>query len=65
MKNQTWAVIRTAIFLLVGLMNTAFIRPEDIGSWKNYSGYFFLLLAVVDSFFLIKNFRKKLKHNSD
>jgi hypothetical protein len=56
MKKKTWTIIRTALFFVIGLMNTAFIRPEDVGSWKNYLGYFFLLLAVADSFFLIKNY---------
>ena len=59
MNKKNWAIIRTATFIIVGLMNTAFIRPEDIGSWKNYAGYLFLILAVVDTFFLIKNFRNR------
>lgn len=61
MNNKTWAIIRTATFIIVGLMNTAFIRLEDIGSWKNYVGYLFLIFAVVDTFFLIKNYRKQSK----
>jgi hypothetical protein len=54
MNKLTWSIIRTAMFILVGLMNTVFIRPEDIGSWKNYVGYLFLLIAVVDAFFIVK-----------
>ena len=59
MKNKTWTIIRTAGFFLIGFMNTVFIRAEDIGSWKNYAGYFFLLLATADSFFLVKKFIHK------
>ncbi|HKI79954.1 MAG TPA: hypothetical protein VKA26_15535 [Ignavibacteriaceae bacterium] len=59
MKKTTWTIIRTALFLLIGLMNTVFIRPEDIGSWKNYAGYFFMILAILDTFFLVKRFLNK------
>jgi hypothetical protein len=60
MNKLNWSIIRTAMFILVGLMNTVFIRPEDIGSWKNYIGYLFLLIAVVDAFFIVKKiFLKK------
>ena len=57
--KNSWAIIRTLLFLIVGLMNTVFIRTEDIGSWKNYVGYLFLLLAVIDTALLIKNALKK------
>ena len=61
-KNKTiWTIIRTVMFFVVGLMNTAFIRPEDIGTWKNYVGYLFLLLAVIDTVILVKNFLQKKK----
>ena len=54
-----WSIIRTATFILVGLMNTAFIRPEDTGTWRNYAGYLFLLMAVVDAYFTIRNVVKR------
>ena len=63
MKKKTWAILRTALTLIIGLMNTVLIRPEDVGSWKNYLGYFFLLLAVVNSFFLIKSYLRKKAPN--
>jgi len=56
-----WAIVRTILFIVIGLMNTVFIRPEDIGTWKNYVGYGFLLRAVVDTFFLIKRYRKAVE----
>ena len=59
MKNKKWTIIRTAGFFLIGLMNTVYIRAEDVGSWKNYAGYFFLLLAVADSFYLVKYYIRK------
>ena len=59
-KGKTsWTIMRTLLFFIIGLMNTVFIRPEDIGSWKNYVGYLFLLLAVIDTALLIKNALKK------
>jgi len=59
-KSKTsWTIIRTLLFYIIGLMNTVFIRPEDIGRWRNYVGYLFLLLAVIDTVLLIKNALKK------
>lgn len=29
-------------------MNTVLIRPEDVGSWKNYIGYALLIIALFD-----------------
>lgn len=46
--KKIWPFFRTLIFIVVGLFNTVLIRPEYIGSWKNYTGYFFLALAVFD-----------------
>ena len=53
-NKRTWTIIRTIGFIIVGLFNTVFIKPEDVGTWKNYVGYAFLELAVLDIFFLIK-----------
>ena len=54
MKKTIPAVLIIATTLIVGLMNTVFIRTEDIGSWKNYAGYLFLIIAVIDTFILVK-----------
>ncbi|HKI77100.1 MAG TPA: hypothetical protein VKA26_01010 [Ignavibacteriaceae bacterium] len=59
MNRLGWSIIRIATFIFVGLMSTVLIRPEDVGSWKNYAGYFFLLMAVVDTYFTIRNIVKK------
>jgi len=61
MNRLGWSIIRIATFIFVGLMNTVLIRPEDVGSWKNYLGYFFLLMAIVDTYFTIRNIVKKRK----
>lgn len=53
-NKRTWTIIRTIGFIIVGLFNTVFIKPEDVGTWKNYVGYAFLVLAVFDIIFLIK-----------
>ncbi|HKJ79738.1 MAG TPA: hypothetical protein VKA10_09385 [Prolixibacteraceae bacterium] len=53
--KKHWAIVRTILFIVIGLMNTVFIRPEDTGSWNNNAGYGFLLLAVVDTFFRSNN----------
>ncbi len=59
-KNSfIWTVHRTLAFWVVGLLNTLFLKPEDLGSWKNYIGYFLLFLALIDtSFLIILHFRK-------
>ena len=57
-KNH-WAIARTLLFVIIGLLNTVFIRPEDIGTWKNYVGYGVLLVAIVDIFFLFKQYLKR------
>ena len=62
-SKKHWPIARTLLFVIIGLLNTVFIRPEDIGTWKNYVGYGFILLAGVDTFFLIKRYRKEMTKN--
>ena len=61
MKKTTLILIFTTT-LLVGLMNTVLIRAEDVGSWKNYVGYLFLLIAMINFILLVKAmyYKKKL-----
>lgn len=61
MKNPRliWTIIRILTFIIVGAFNTILIRPEDIGTWKNYVGYFFLALALYDILSLIIRHRKR------
>ena len=62
-KKQNWAIPIALLPLIIGLMNTVFIKPEDYGTWKNYAGYGFLLIAAVDIFFLIKQYSKREKND--
>ncbi len=62
MKKAIPAILVIVTTFIVGLMNTVFLRPEDAGSWKNYVGYLFLLIAVVNSVILFeKTYKKKEK----
>ncbi len=47
-----WTMIRVFGFIAIGAMNTALIRVEDIGTWKNHIGYAFLLFAIMDLIWL-------------
>ena len=60
MKNTMliWSIIRILTFIFFGVFNTLFIKPEDIGTWKNYLGYFLLALAVYDIVATIIRYRK-------
>lgn len=51
-----WTIIRTILFLIMGLFNTVFIKPEDAGTYKEYLGYFFLFLVAAEIVGLIKKF---------
>ena len=57
MNKTILAIIIIVTSLIVGLMNTVLIRSEEVGSWRNYVGYLFLIIAVINFYFLIrKNF---------
>lgn len=50
--------------LLIGAMNTFFIKKKDIGSWKNYVGYALLLLGAINALMIIAEYlspRLKIK----
>ena len=63
MIRIVWNYIRTIIFYLLGLMNTIFIKPEDVGSMKNYIGYIFLILAILDTIFKVKSIITQKKNS--
>ena len=52
--EKTTRILIIITTLLVGLMNTVLIRAEDVGSWKNYVGYLFLLIAIINFILLVK-----------
>jgi len=59
--KKYWPIIRTLTFLIVGVLNTALIRPEDVGTWKNYTGYILLVLGIIDGVVLITKYLKGKK----
>ena len=54
-------IARTLGFILIGLMNTLWAKPEDIGTWKTWFGYCFLVLAAADIILLLIYWRKNMK----
>ncbi len=61
-KRKTyWTITRTTGFIIIGLMNTVLLRPEDIGTWKNYAGYTFLAIAIFDIIYSLVQLRKENK----
>jgi len=59
-KNRlTNLIIIVVTTLAIGLFNTLFIRPEDVGTWKNFAGYVFLIIAMVNIVILILAIRKR------
>ena len=46
--KRNWTILNIIIFTVIGLMNTVFLKPEDVGTWKNYVGYGFLLIAIIE-----------------
>ena len=58
-KKQNWFIPLAILAIIIGLMNTVFIKHEDVGTWRNYVGYGFLLLAIVNTLLTIKHFLNK------
>jgi hypothetical protein len=64
MKKETKIIISFIGSGIVGLINTLLIRPEDIGSWKNYVGYVFLIISSANLIWLfVILYKKKFKKN--
>ncbi|MCP4977567.1 MAG: hypothetical protein GY931_15550 [Maribacter sp.] len=45
--------------IIIGTMNTLLLKPEDVGSWKNYLGYAFLIIALLNILFLVKQLKNR------
>lgn len=58
-----WRISRTLLFLFIGLNYTILLKTEAVGSWRNYLGYVFLIIALIDTVLLIKYFINKRKLN--
>jgi len=59
-----WHVVRTVLFWTIGLGNTAWVRPEDVGTWRNWLGWLMLFLAAFDTFLLQRKEKALLQRSS-
>lgn len=55
--RDLWHLVRTLLFWIIGGLDTALARPEDVGSWKCYAGWAVLLVAAVDTVALYRKER--------
>ncbi len=51
---------RTVLLWIIGLGNTAFARPEAVGTWRHSVGWGFLLVAVFDTVALWSKERRSI-----
>jgi hypothetical protein len=63
--GAVWHVLCAVLSWLLGGWNTLWIRPEDVGSVKNWIGWIALALAVLNSILLWREERDVLAHPSD
>ena len=54
--KRIWNLQRSILFIIIGLFNTVFIKPEDLYSWKNYLGYILLIVGIIDIIVLIRGY---------
>ena len=60
--KRNWTILNIIIFTVIGLMNTVFLKPADVGTWKNYVGYGFLLIAIIElTYYLLILKRRKIE----
>jgi Na+/melibiose symporter-like transporter len=60
-RRDLWHMQRTVLFWILGLLNTLFARPENVGSWKYWVGLGFVVVAAVDSFFVYRKERAAME----
>lgn len=53
----------TVLLWILGVLNTALIRPADIGSWGNLLGWALLVAAAVATFLLVARERASMVQN--
>lgn len=63
--RDAWQVLRTAGFWVIGLMNTVWIRPEDVGSWKHWVGGLVLVIAILDTLSLARKEQAVVRGRAD
>lgn len=59
--RSLWHVQRTLLFWIIGILNTALIRPENVGSWRHVVGWIIIILAAVDTVHLARLERAGLR----
>jgi len=59
--RAVWHVQRTVLFWIVGLLNTGFARPEQVGGWRTWVGAALLVIAVCDTIALFRKERRSLQ----
>ncbi|MCL6099760.1 MAG: hypothetical protein M1391_14430 [Bacteroidetes bacterium] len=59
MQNKWWIIFRIVVFVVLGLLYTVFISPEEMGTWKYYFGFVLLFIALVDVVRLVKTFNSR------
>ena len=47
--KSVWHLTRTLLFWIVGLLNTALLRPEHVDTFRPWVGGLFLLVAAADT----------------
>lgn len=62
--RDLWHLQRTILFWVIGLLNTAWIRGDGAGSWKNVVGWFFVVLAMLDTVMLYRKEQATPSHQS-
>jgi len=56
--QSLWTLARTVLFWLIGLGNTLWARPEDVGGWRSWLGAGMLVIAALDSVALLRRERR-------
>jgi len=49
--------------MVLGLLYTVFISPEETGTWKYYGGFLLLFIALIDIVRLFRSYSKKKDEN--
>jgi hypothetical protein len=62
--KDLWHLQRTLLFWVIGLLNTAWIRSVDVGSWKNVIGWCLVVLATLDTVMLYRKERASMPQQS-
>ncbi len=63
--RDLWHLQRTLLFWILGIFNTALIRPEEAGSWKNILGWILVVVAAADTVVLYRKERAATKPPAD